>query len=103
MLLIASRNPRVLLIETHILYVAYQETLFGMIQCICHDRQAYTRICMYMYTQIASDSVEKEGARSRNVVATERKERGRRNDMHRKSDLSKRKHCMCECVCVFKR
>lgn len=42
-----------------------------MIQCICHDRQAYSRICMYMYTQIASDSVEKE-ARGRVTLSRQK-------------------------------
>lgn len=39
-----------------------------MIQRICHDRQTYTRICMYMYTQIAPDSADFRGKRARDYV-----------------------------------
>lgn len=75
-----------------------------MIQRICHDPQVYTRICMYMYTQIASDFAEKE-VRGHVTFLSLSRQKGKKEeeDMHRKSNLSKRKHCMCECVCVSKR
>lgn len=99
MLLVASRNSRVPPIERCI-YYAYR--LFGMIQrtaTIIRHTHVYVCTCIHRLLPTPRIFAEKE-ARSRVLVATERKERGR-NDMHRKSDLPKRKRTVCVNVCVF--
>ncbi|GAB1862454.1 hypothetical protein CAJAP_03533 [Camponotus japonicus] len=105
MLLVASRNSRVPPIEMHILRLPL---IWNDTTHLPRSSDIHTYMYVHVYTDCFPDPADfcgERGARSRNVVivATERKEGGRRNDMHRKIDLPKRKHCMCECVWVFKR
>jgi len=83
--------------------IYYREILFGMVQCICHDHRAYTR--MYMYTQTASDSRKREIARSRNVVVVaatlSRKGKNEEEEMICTGRAAYTETKAYVCICVF--